>query len=90
MKFGMSSLANLAQIRKDVKRRRVSSYDKTGANMDNVQVKPNENYQICDIIGAGIIKHIWMTIASSDPNYLRKLVLRMWWITKSNPLLRSL
>ena len=49
MKIGMNSLANLAQIRKDMKRQRVSSYDKTGANMDNIQLKPNENYQICDI-----------------------------------------
>ncbi len=38
MKFGMNSLANLAQIRKDVKRKRVSSYDRTGANMDNVRL----------------------------------------------------
>ncbi|MBY9016059.1 MAG: DUF2961 domain-containing protein, partial [Candidatus Lokiarchaeota archaeon] len=81
----MNSLANLAQIRKDVKRKRVSSYDKTGGNMDNVQLKPNESYQICDITGAGIIKHIWMTIASSDPNYLRKLVLRMWWDNEDEP-----
>jgi len=77
MKIGMNSLANLAQIRKDVKRKRVSSYDKTGANQDNILLKPNENYLICDIQGAGIIKHIWMTMASSDTNYLRKLVLRM-------------
>ncbi|MHA1351049.1 MAG: DUF2961 domain-containing protein [Promethearchaeota archaeon] len=85
MKIGMNSLANLAQIRKDVKRKRVSSYDKTGANMDNVLLDPNESYQICDIKGAGIIKHIWMTIASADPNYLRKLVLRMWWDSENEP-----
>jgi len=85
MKIGMNSLANLAQIRKDVKRKRVSSYDKTGSNMDNVLLNPNESYQICDIAGAGIIKHIWMTIASADPNYLRKLVLRMWWDNEEHP-----
>ena len=85
MKIGMNSLANLAQIRKDVKRKRVSSYDKTGSNMDNVLLNPNESYQICDITGAGIIKHIWMTIASSDTKYLRKLVLRMWWDNESEP-----
>ena len=75
----MKSLSNLAQIRKDIKRKRVSSYDKTGANKDNIQLKPNESYRVCDIQGAGIIKHIWMTIASDDPDYLRKLVIRMWW-----------
>ncbi len=83
--IGFNSLSNLAKINKDVTRRRISSYDKTGANMDNVQIKPREIYQICNIQGAGIIKHIWMTIASSDPNYLRQLVLRMWWDDEANP-----
>jgi len=85
MEFGFNSLSNLALIRKDIKRKRISSYDKSGGNMDNIQVKPSETYQICDISGAGMIKHIWMTIASSDPNYLRKLVLRMWWDNEKNP-----
>ncbi len=85
MEFGFNSLSNLAIIRKDIKRKRISSYDKSGGNMDNIIIKPSETYQICDISGAGIIKHIWMTIASSDPNYLRKLVLRMWWDNENNP-----
>ena len=34
MEIGKSSLANLAKIRKDIKRNRVSSYDKNGANAD--------------------------------------------------------
>jgi len=85
MKIGMNSLANLAQIRKDVKRKRVSSYDKTGANRDAIKLKPNEINQLCDIKSAGIIKHIWMTISSSDPDYLRKLVLRMWWDDELSP-----
>jgi hypothetical protein len=85
MELGYNSLSNLMKINKHVKRRRISSYDKTGGNMDNIQLKPKEIYQLCDIKGAGIIKHIWMTIASSDPNYLRKLVLRIWWDNEENP-----
>ncbi|NHJ23724.1 MAG: DUF2961 domain-containing protein [Candidatus Lokiarchaeota archaeon] len=85
MELGYNSLSKLMKINKHVKRRRISSYDITGGNMDNIQLKPNEIYQLCNIQGAGIIKHIWMTIASSDPNYLRKLVLRIWWDNEENP-----
>ena len=82
MKIGMNSLSNLAQIRKDVKRRRISSYDKTGANADFFTFKGNEIREICNVEGAGMIKHIWMTIASGDLYYLRKTVIRMWWGTQ--------
>ena len=34
MNIGPNSLANLARIKKNVKRKRISSYDKTGANVD--------------------------------------------------------
>ena len=85
MEIGNSSLANLAKIRKDVKRKRVSSYDRTGANMDNVLIAAHEKHEICNIEGAGIIKHVWMTITSSDPHYLRKMVIRMWWDDEFEP-----
>ncbi len=85
MKMGFNSLTDLARIKRNVKRKRVSSYDKTGANADASVIKPKENYEICDIKGAGIIKHIWMTLASSDPYFLRKGVLRIWWDNEENP-----
>ncbi|MHA1412904.1 MAG: glycoside hydrolase family 172 protein [Promethearchaeota archaeon] len=85
MEFGISSLENLAKIRKNVKRKRISSYDKTGANVDCVLIKEKEKYEICNIQGAGIIKHIWMTLASNAPYYLRKIVLRMWWDDEKDP-----
>lgn len=85
MKFGFSSLSNLGIIKKDVKRKRISSYDKTGANMDNVLIEPKSKHEVSNINRAGIIKHIWMTILSSDPDYLRKFVIRMWWDNEENP-----
>jgi len=85
MELGKSSLANLAKIRKDVKRKRVSSYDQSGRNMDNIRIKGSEKYQICDLNGPGAIKHIWMTLASRDPHYLRKMIIRMWWDNEKNP-----
>ncbi|MHA1257700.1 MAG: DUF2961 domain-containing protein [Promethearchaeota archaeon] len=83
--MGLNSLTELAKIKKNVKRKRVSSYDKTGANADFTFIKARQKYVICDINGAGIIRHIWMTIASPDPLYLRKAVIRMWWDDEPEP-----
>ena len=85
MEFGFNSLSNLAKIKKKVWRKRISSYDKEGKNLDNIRIKPNETFELCDLKKSGIIRHIWMTLASRDIHYLRKAVLRMWWDNELNP-----
>ncbi|MHA1688126.1 MAG: glycoside hydrolase family 172 protein [Promethearchaeota archaeon] len=85
MKMGYSALSNLPKIREGVKRKRISSYDKTGANFDFIHVPQKEKHVVCNIEGAGCIKHIWMTMASPDPYYLRKVLIRMWWDGEENP-----
>jgi hypothetical protein len=85
LNLGLNSLSNLAKIKKNVKRKRISSYDRTGANQDNIIMKPKSKYEICDIKAAGCIKHIWITTASLDPQYLRKVIIRMWWDDEKNP-----
>lgn len=85
MSIGFNSLNNLAKIRKDVKRKRISSYDPTGANADFNFIKSKQKHVIFDMNGAGIIRHIWMTLACSDPLYLRKAVIRMWWDDEPEP-----
>jgi len=72
-------------IRKDVKRKRISSYDHSGANMDNRLIEPKRTLEVCNIDGTGIIRHIWITIASSTPHYLREIVIRMWWDNEEHP-----
>lgn len=84
MMLGYSTLADLARLR-GCKRRRVSSYDKSGANRDWWAFEPGENKVIADIPGAGCIRHIWMTIHSEEEFYLRKVVLRMFWDGEQNP-----
>ena len=84
MVFGYNSLANLSIIKKEIKRRRISSYDKSGANLDFLTIEGNSKAELCDINSAGIIKHIWMTLASSDMHYLRKSIIRMWWDDEEN------
>ncbi|MFX1336972.1 MAG: glycoside hydrolase family 172 protein [Promethearchaeota archaeon] len=85
MSIGFNLLNNLAKIRKDVKRKRISSYDPTGANADFNLIRSKQKHVIFDINQAGIIRHIWMTLACSDPFYLRKAVIRMWWDGEVEP-----
>ena len=87
MDFGFSSLSNLAKIRKDVKRKRISSYNIRGTNNDNIIINSKTKFELCYIHSSGIIRHIWITIGTKDPDpyYLRKIIIRMWWDDENNP-----
>jgi len=76
--FGSGTLRSLARIR-NVRRGRESSWDRTGGNNDYVIVKAGETQTLADIMGAGCITHIWMTLRSNDVNYLRNCILRAYW-----------
>lgn len=66
--------------------RRISSYDRTGGNDDFLRnIAPGETRVLADIAGPGIISHIWMTVQSADPLYLRKILLRMVWDGEAQP-----
>jgi D-arabinan exo alpha-(1,3)/(1,5)-arabinofuranosidase (non-reducing end) len=75
---GLSTLKNF-QVR------RCSSWDQTGGNFDAERVEPGATHVLADIQGAGIIKHIWITIACDDPMFRRNLVLRMFWDGEEHP-----
>lgn len=77
-------LANLAQA-KDYVQKRVSSYDTSGGNADYKQFNGGETVTLLDVDGPGVITHIWFTIASSDPQHLKALVLRAYWDGESTP-----
>lgn len=74
-------LSGLATIRPDVRSKRVSSYDRTGGNGDNIwMIKKGESRTIFDVKGAGVITHIWVTIAPR-PEILNRsdIILKMYW-----------
>lgn len=87
-----SSLRDLPRLRSH-RRRRASSWDRSGGNDDRVTVAPGETVTLADIRGAGSINHIWMTVAPRDPgtpethdrDFLRKLVLRVFWDDNEHP-----
>jgi len=90
--FG-SSLRDLPRLRTS-RRRRVSSWDRTGGNDDRLTVEPGSTVTLAEIAGAGCIQHIWVTCAHEDregspgmrePDYLRQLLLRIFWDGEPEP-----
>ena len=84
-----TGITSISKMQKG-KSKRKSSYDKTGGNTDFFVIEKDEKSEICNIEGAGCIKHIWVTIASGPPEdksgYLpRKMVIRMYWDGEETP-----
>jgi hypothetical protein len=87
-----SSLRDLPRLR-DSKRRRASSWDRTGGNDDRLTIRPGETAVLAEIDGPGSINHIWCTVARDsawgpdevDGDYLRKLILRITWEDSAQP-----
>jgi len=67
------------------KSKRISSYDVSGANGDARRIEPGETFTLAEFKGAGIIRHIWFTVAHEDENYLRRMVLRFYWDGQEEP-----
>jgi hypothetical protein len=79
-----SSLRELARLRTG-RRRRFSSWDRTGGNDDCLRLAPGQTAVLAEPGGAGCVTHLWMTAGCPEEHYLRKLVLRMFWDGEANP-----
>ncbi|MGC1452055.1 MAG: glycoside hydrolase family 172 protein [Candidatus Sulfotelmatobacter sp.] len=77
-------LASLPQA-KDYVQKRASSYDRSGGNADARTIAAGETLTLLDEAGPGLISHVWVTIASDDPNHLKALVLRLYWDGEAAP-----
>jgi hypothetical protein len=84
MQMGTSSLAGLARMRRGVKSRRWSSFDRTGGNRDNWPIPAGHTVILGETSGPGCVRHIWMTTSEPDSN-LKRLVLRAWWDGEETP-----
>jgi hypothetical protein len=74
-------LYGLAEIQSGMKSKRISSYDRSGGNNDRLEhIKPGEKRVIFDVKGAGMINHIWITIAPPPEELSRNdIILRIYW-----------
>lgn len=79
--FRLDSLTRLQEYES----RRSSSYDRTGRNGDYVALKPGETRAIFESNGPGEIRHVWMTMDSSEIYHLKKVVLRAYWDGETIP-----
>jgi len=82
---------DLAKIKSGVTNKRISSYDQTGGNADNVSgIKAGEKRTIAEISGKGVINHIWITIATPPGELSRNdIILRMYWDGNEYPSVES-
>ena len=64
--------------------RKQGSYDVTGGNDDAWPIKAGAEREIFNARGAGVISHIWFTIAA-DSMHLKELVLRAYWDGNAKP-----
>jgi hypothetical protein len=65
--------------------KRISSWDRTGANADSRPIEPGQTLTLLDEQGPGEISHVWITISSPENYHLKKLLLRMYWDGESEP-----
>ncbi len=79
--FSPSHLPVLRQSRL----RHVSSRDTTGRNDDYFKIPAGETATIFNAAGPGVIARIWITVGASDPYYLRRILLRMYWDGELEP-----
>ena len=79
---------------KNFRAKRVSTYDRSGGNIDSIRIAPGETKVIANISGPGIISHIWMTSfgkwgPDDDRNFdsltLRKMLLKIYWDDEDEP-----
>ena len=81
-------LADMARL-KEGRAKRISSYDRTGGNADYIKLAAGETVDIAKMEGAGIVKHIWITLGSPDPMRYRNIILRMYWDGEKRPSVQS-
>lgn len=86
-----NDMFSLSQIKEGLKSKRVSSYDITGGNDDRLTgIKDCEKVTIMDVKGAGVISHIWITIApGADVLSRNDIIIRMYWDGNSFPSVES-
>ena len=62
-----------------------STFDRSGGNADARPIAPGATLEVFNQTGAGIITHIWYTIAADSPLHLKELVMRAYWDGNDKP-----
>ncbi len=70
---------------KQSKLMRVSSYDTAWENSDRMTIPAGKTIKIMDVQGPGVISRLWFDVQTADKDYLRRLVIRMYWDNEEQP-----
>lgn len=62
-----------------------SSYDRSGGNRDYWPIEAGKTQEVFNAQGAGVITHIWFTIATPSLWHLKEIVLRAYWDGNEKP-----
>ena len=63
----------------------VSSTDTSGGNHDYLEIAKGDSAVLLDLAGPGEVRRLWITVASPDRDYLRRIALKMYWDGETNP-----
>jgi hypothetical protein len=88
--FGQTALENILSparlpYLKQSKLIQISSHDTTGGNNDFIAIPKGATATLASIQGPGVVVNFWVTIASADPYFLRRILLRMYWDGERSP-----
>lgn len=77
----INDIGSIYKLKEDVTSRRIGSWDRTGGNADYMRgIRDKEKRIIMDVKGAGIITHIWITMAPGSQELSRNdVIIRMYW-----------
>ncbi len=71
---------------KKMKMRYISSTHRVNEkHIDYYQIPPKSRFVIANIDRPGVIASLWLTLLSQDRNFLRKVLIRMYWDGESSP-----
>jgi hypothetical protein len=71
--------------RRTVRSLRASSYDRTGANKDFLEIGPGETVTLLEHDGPGCITHLYGALIAPDVRDYRNAVLRCYWDGSPSP-----
>jgi len=75
----------LSQVRKGTRTLRRSSWDRSGANHDFLDLSPGDRVTLMDEEGPGQVTHFYWTTINASRFHFRQLVLRAWWDGERTP-----
>lgn len=70
---------------KDLKTKRQSSACTEGSNLDWIEFEPGSSEVIFEEVGPHVIRHIWLTMYSSENNHLCKTIIEFYWDGETEP-----